>query len=101
MPANPSSVTVQEASGSAWCASNPAETSTSSGSQDEISGATTWATSDRYTASPLPPGTGRLTVQPSPAPEPAYDAGPVPGYSGHSWMETNSTSGSVAKIASV
>jgi hypothetical protein len=31
-------------------------------------------------------------VYPSPAPRPTSDAGPVPGYSGHSWIETNSTS---------
>ena len=40
-------------------------------------------------------------MKPSPSPTPAYDAGPVPGYSGHSWIETNSTSDSAAKIASV
>ena len=42
-------------------------------------------------STPDPPGTGRLTVKPSPSPSPTSPAGPVPGYSGHSWMETNST----------
>ena len=62
MPAKPSSVTLHEASGSARWASKPAETNTSCGCHSSISGTTTCATSDRYAVSPLPPGTGRLTV---------------------------------------
>ncbi len=101
MAANPASVIVHDASGSAAWASNPADTSTSCGSQRRISGAATCSTSDTQTASPDPPGTGRLTVNPSPGPTPVKPAAPVPGYSGHSWIETNSTRGSSAKIASV
>ena len=33
-------------------------------------------------------------MKPSPAPEPASAAGPVPGYSGDSWIETNRTASS-------
>ena len=40
---------------------------------------------------PPPDGTGRLTVNPRPSPDPASAAGPVPGYSGDWWIETNST----------
>ena len=67
------------ASGSARWASKPADTSTSCGSQARISGATTCSTSDPCTASPDPPGTGRLTVKPSPSPDPASSARPGPG----------------------
>ena len=101
MPANPASVSRQVASGSAWCASKPAESSTSCGSHARTSGATTCSTSEPCTASPDPPGTGRFTVNPSPAPEPRSSAGPVPGYSGHSWIEQNSTDGSAWKMSFV
>ena len=42
-----------------------------------------------------------LSVKPSPAPDPRSEAGPVPGYSGHSWMEQKNTDGSAWKMAFV
>ena len=65
IPANPASLTRQVASGSSRWASKPALTSTSSGSHDRISPHATCSTSERYAASPLPPGTGRFTVYPT------------------------------------
>ena len=62
MRAKPASLSRSVASGSARCASKPAETSTSCGFQLTISGATTCSTSDVCTSSPEPPGTGRLSV---------------------------------------
>ena len=66
-PAKPASVSVHVASGSARWASKPGR------DQHELaapsrgsSGATTCSTSEPCTASPDPPGTGRLTVKPSP-----------------------------------
>ena len=55
----------------------------------------------RAPSSPDPPGTGRLTVKPSPSPDPASSAAPVPGYSGHSWIEQNSTASSAWKMSFV
>ncbi len=40
-------------------------------------------------------------MNPSPAPLPTSDAGPVPGYSGDSWIETNRTSESAWKMSLV
>ena len=66
-----------------------------------MSGATTCSTSEPWTSSPDPPGTGRFTVKPSPSPDPASSAAPVPGYSGHSWIELNSTLSSAWKMSFV
>src|SRR2546428_10860887 len=57
--------------------------------------------SEQKSASPEPPATGRFTVNPSPGPEPTSDAGPVPGYSGHSWMDANRTWGDAWKMSLV
>ena len=46
-------------------------------------------------------GTGRLTVKPRPVPDPTSLAGPVPGYSGDWWIETNSTSSVAWKMSLV
>ena len=40
-------------------------------------------------------------MKPSPSPDPTSDAGPVPGYSGYSWIETNRTSASAWKMSLV
>ncbi len=40
-------------------------------------------------------------MNPRPGPEPASDAGPVPGYSGDWWIEQNSTRGSAWKMSLV
>ena len=53
------------------------------------------------TPSPDPGGTGRLTRESLPAPDPTSASGPVPGYSGDWWIETNRTRGSARKIAFV
>src|SRR3954468_16418000 len=98
---NPPAVHAQLASGSARCASNPAETSTSFGRYSRPSGTATCSTSEQKTSSPDPDGTGMFTVNPVPAREPTSDIGPVPGYSGDWWIEQYRTSSVAWKMSFV
>ena len=80
-------------SGSAACASKPADTITRSGRQTRTSGSTTSSIASAYSASPQPAGSGTLTVYPCPAPLPVSPAAPlIHGYHGYWCRETYSTS---------
>ena len=80
-------------SGSAACASKPADTITRSGRQARTSGSTTRSIASAYSASPQPAGSGTFTVYPRPAPAPVSPAAPdVHGYHGYWCSDTYSTS---------
>ena len=77
--ANPFAVSIIPARGSRACASNPADTSTSSGANWSTTGSTRRSNAAAYTASPAPAESGMLRLNPLPSPSPVSVADPVPG----------------------
>ncbi len=76
-------------SGSAACASKPADTITRSGRHARTTGSTTSSIASAYSTSPEPAGNGTLTVYPRPAPLPVSPAAPlIHGYHGYWWSDT-------------
>jgi len=74
--------------GSARCASYPADASTQVGANRSTTGATTSSRASRTTSPVARGGSGTLTVSPGAPGPPVSATRPVPGYSGHWWVET-------------